>query len=550
MYGADAGVPGSRALALDGAPSLIDNPRQLALERSLQKTAKASPVVAGTSIGQNGGGAGEVRTLVARPRLNQTESRSKGGKRRIQPTLMSSSGDASVSPASPPPRWEGSGGVPGAGTVSDGFGSSNGNSHKRPRTGSGNSEQNEHWPSSRKQQHSSGIIGVRQQAPIVVRLRSAGLPSANSSSPLPLVSPPELMPRRGATGSLVRQISGGGAKGAFRSPSRLREATSPTGEDHRSGTVETGLRLGLEGGPDGWSEGGRGSGSGSGDGYDSGYNKVAVLECSALETEFRGLAARRYTLVTVTRGGREAWRDYVAGTVTSCCGNARIAAVGAEDGSVYVYDRSGARSAPPLVISPPVAYLECNESPPPPSRARGAASAFPGGDQLMAISGDGDVFVWNLLTMTLTTKSSLAPIFRSMSTPSIPQGGTRQTSASAPSPSPPGSPTSSPRSTGAAATAAAGGGGGGSGATGVKGGVSVARAGVTAEGMPLVMLASPGAFGGSLQAFALHGGMGTWVRVADGRCVCVRVSERFRSNAWVAFATCSLWGQFVALFLL
>lgn len=49
--------------------------------------------------------------------------------------------------------------------------------------------------------------------------------------------------------------------------------------------------------------------------------------------------------------------------------------------------------------------------------------------------------------------------------------------------------------------------------------MSVARAGVTAEGMPLVMLACPGAFGGSLQAFALHGGLGTWVRVADGRYV-------------------------------
>lgn len=45
----------------------------------------------------------------------------------------------------------------------------------------------------------------------------------------------------------------------------------------------------------------------------------------------------------------------------------------------------------------------------------------------------------------------------------------------------------------------------------------MARAGVTPEGMPLVMLACPGGFGGSLQAFTFHVGLGTWVRVADGR---------------------------------
>ena len=66
---------------------------------------------------------------------------------------------------------------------------------------------------------------------------------------------------------------------------------------------------------------------------------MLVMECSALDEDFRGLPARRYTVVTVSRGGREVWRDYVAGVATACCGNARVAAVGAEDGSVYLYDR-------------------------------------------------------------------------------------------------------------------------------------------------------------------------------------------------------------------
>lgn len=536
VYGADAGVLGSKAL--DTAPSLIDNPRQLALERSLQQEAKtASSVtmgrtaaVAATTKGINGTGQ-QVRTLVPRPRPIQTESRSKGGKRRIQPTLLTSNGEnSSPSPsvplwaAPPPPRWEGTDGVPGTGTVSEGFGSSNG-SHKRPRTGSGGGvgaassgssssssggQSGQHSSTRNSQQHSTHAVGVRQQPPVVVRLRSAGLLSSSSSLPLPLVSPPELMPRRGATGSLVRQISGGGSdSGAFRSPSRLREASSFGGEDHCSGMGEVGSGMGFGGGSDRRSAGIRRSGGGDKPG---GANKIAVLECSALDSEFRGLPARRYTMVTVTRGGQEAWRDYVAGMVTSCCGNARIAAVGAEDGSVYVYDRSGARSSPPLVISPPVAYLECNESPPPAATAN-PLSAAATGDQLMAISGDGDVFVWNLSSMTLTSKSSLGPIFRSMSTssPASSQGATRKSSAAGPSPSSPGSPSSSRQANASSATASGGGGG--------KGGVSVARAGVTAEGMPLVMLACPGAFGGSLQAFALHGGLGTWVRVADGRYV-------------------------------
>ena len=167
----------------------------------------------------------------------------------------------------------------------------------------------------------------------------------------------------------------------------------------------------------------------------------------------------------------------------------------------------------------------------------------------MAISGDGDVFVWNLGTMTLTAKSSLSPLFRSVTSSGVPPRLNTPSSASASAGAGAGGGTGTPTSPNGGLTAGrggggagggSGGGGGGGGGTGGGGGgggsgggdvsgksvsgVSVSRAGVTAEGMPLVMLACSGAFGGSLQAFALHQGLGTWVRVADGRWVWCRIN--------------------------
>lgn len=343
IYGKDAGVPSNVSLALDGAPSLIDNPRQLALEKARreEKQKRAAAIAAAeTNAPTRGGGGGGVPqegrmygqgTPAARPL--QVESRGKGGKRRIQPMLVSNNGGGAPS-ATPlvltapaaltlegrEPRWERTGGVPGVGTVSEGFGSeatavsagaSPRSGHKRPRIGGGLSGGGGGSGSGGHSRHHA--IGGRPREGTVVRLRAGGA--------VPVVSPPELMPRRGASGSLVRQIAGSGREGeggdAFRPSTRLREAANAS----------------RGGGGVGFAEDGRGKQAGSG---------AAVMECSALDEEFRGLPARRYTLVTVTRGGREVWRDYVAGMATACCGNARVAAVGAEDGSVYVYDRCGA----------------------------------------------------------------------------------------------------------------------------------------------------------------------------------------------------------------
>lgn len=175
--------------------------------------------------------------------------------------------------------------------------------------------------------------------------------------------------------------------------------------------------------------------------------------------------------------------------------------------------RHGVRSAPPMVIVPPVAYLECSDPPTtPPKRKTGAgtpAEASSCGDCLMAISGEGDVFVWNLERMVLVAKSSLHPLYRSLA-----PGAAHQRSS-------PAGTTANATPRGGVSTPGSGDGAHPGNVTGAGGKssavVSVARAGVTAEGMPLVMLACPGAFGGSLQAFALHQGMGTWVRVSDGR---------------------------------
>lgn len=183
--------------------------------------------------------------------------------------------------------------------------------------------------------------------------------------------------------------------------------------------------------------------------------------------------------------------------------------------STTAIDRNGVRSAPPLVISPPVAYLECSDQRPPPQRQpqppAAAATAAQPGEHLMAISGDGDVTVWNLSSMTLVVKASLNPLFRSVSSGGPPLRSSTAGAGAAPASSgSPGSPgASSPRADGASSSGAS--------AASAKKGVSVARAGVTPEGMPLVMLACQGAFGGSLQAFTFHVGLGTWVRVADGR---------------------------------
>lgn len=318
------------ALALDGAPALVDNPRQLALERSRKEEKKLAAAAEGKGGGAAGvappsaGGSRGQGALTARPL--QVESRGKSGKRRIQPMLLSNGGSApSTGPlvlTAPPtrpagvpgPRWEGRGGAGGVGTVSEGFGAeevaggipSPRSGHKRPRIGGGGGGGGACGAVSGGH-HRHHAVGVRSREGAVVRLRAG--------SAMPVVSPPDLMPRRGASGSLVRRIGGGdGGRGgdAFRPPPRIRDLSlSSGGIDVRVPDTET-----------------RGAGEG-----------VAVMECSALDEEFRGLPARRYTLVTVTRGGGEAWRDYVAGAVTACCGNARVAAVGAEDGSVYVYDR-------------------------------------------------------------------------------------------------------------------------------------------------------------------------------------------------------------------
>ena len=319
IYGTD---PIDVSLALEGAPSLVDNPRQLALERERKEQQKKQTAQRGVGVAAAPrSGAGRMIPPPPGPgpsaaRHLQIESRGKSGKRRIQPMLMSSGGGGAapqaltVAATTPAP-------MAGA-TVSEGFGyapnaaaaatDSPRSGSKRPRAGGGGG-----GGGSGSGQHA--VVGTRSLDGTVVRLKSA--------RGMPVVSPPELMPRKSATGSLVRQItSANGESGdAFRASPRVRKAPATAASMGDDGGLGVGLGLG---------HGGNGGGGGVG---------AAVMECSALEEDFQGLPARRYTLVTVSRGGREVWRDYVAGMATACCGNDRIAAVGAEDGSVYIYDR-------------------------------------------------------------------------------------------------------------------------------------------------------------------------------------------------------------------
>lgn len=309
IYGKDATKV---ALALDGAPSLVDNPRQLALERARKEQQKKQAAAASQAnrVGIAASQAGAMPPPgppATRPQ--QIESRGKSGKRRIQPMLLAEGGPQALTV--PPPRGF---------SASEGFGSaaravsamdSPRSGAKRPRTGGGGGSGGGGRGDSQR------VVGTRPWDGTVVRLRNP--------RGMPMVSPPELMPRKSASGSLVRQISGRVGEGgdAFRASPRIRKPPAGGGGEVASAGGRGGLGVGL-------------ALEGVGDGVAAG---VAVVECRALEEDFRGLPARRYTVVTVTKGGTEAWRDYVAGMATACCGNDRIVAVGVEDGSVYVYDR-------------------------------------------------------------------------------------------------------------------------------------------------------------------------------------------------------------------
>ncbi|KAG5188065.1 WD40-repeat-containing domain protein, partial [Tribonema minus] len=120
----------------------------------------------------------------------------------------------------------------------------------------------------------------------------------------------------------------------------------------------------------------------------------------------------------VTRGGgggaAAAWRDYVAGKVTACCGNTMLSAVGCTDGSVYLYDRAGVRAAVPFVLEGAVAHLECNESPSPQPPAPAQAPPPPRCDHLLAITSEGVVTAWNVTDMSRTVTGTLGAVLRTM----------------------------------------------------------------------------------------------------------------------------------------
>ncbi len=237
------------------------------------------------------------------------------------------------------------------------------------------------------------------------------------------------------------------------------------------------------------------------DGTDDSSSRKLILECKHINvgnnTQGGGTYANVYSKVLLSSGTEILWRDFVAGKTSCCCGNLIMSAVGTTDGSVYVYDRVGIRRAPALVVGAGAAHLECSqirENILGEGKAE-TVKAEDGAEQpnfLMCISTDGIVQVWNMSSLTLHVRGSLAPLISSLKgqPPKTEMNTTTTTMKDVTHP-----PSSATKDIMA----------------------KVIRSGLAPDGSPVVIMGCQGAFGGSLQAFVLHHGLSTWVRLADGR---------------------------------
>ncbi len=235
--------------------------------------------------------------------------------------------------------------------------------------------------------------------------------------------------------------------------------------------------------------------------YDTGNSchsssRKLILECRHFSVgHVQGISTSVYSRITLSNGGKRVWRDFVAGKTSCCCGNARMSAVGTTDGSVYVYDRVGIRRAPAIVVGAGAAHLECSQV-----VGDEAETVENGAEQqpifVMCISTDGIVQVWNMTNLKLHVRGSLASLILSLR--AQPKMKTTTTT-----------PTNDKTMTTTSSSAAT--------TTTDVAVVKVVRSGLTPDGSPVVIMGCQGAFGGSLQAFVLHHGLSTWVRVADGR---------------------------------
>ncbi|CAM9333134.1 unnamed protein product [Chrysoparadoxa australica] len=417
--------------------ALVDNPAQLMREQQQQQqqrlgASNGTVAGAGTSATASGPNPGLRAPVV------QVESRSRAGKKRVRPVLVSgsggnedqvlaaSSGTGLSQPASPLSAAFHQGRRAGAeATTSAATSTSAG-------TGASASGSN------------GGANGLKRSSPhgqgqglvqSVVRVQARVEP--------PFVSPKSFMPRgKDQAGGLTRLI--------VPATEALAQASNPLGWTPTS-------------------------------------SDAVMLECKAARPDLAGLPARKYTQVRVTKEGVCLWQDHVAGAVTACCGNKEIVAVGTEDGSLYLYDNKGFRTTPAVVVGASVAQLECA------SISDGSASSA--NNYVMALTADGEVRAWDFSAMKLVVRSSLAEVYQSL----IPAASGGKSSSSQ------------------ANGHSAGGGGGGSGQVPAACNARIVRCGLTPEGSPLILVACKGAQGGSMQAFMLHQGMGSWLRVADAR---------------------------------
>ncbi|KAG2438957.1 hypothetical protein HYH02_010749 [Chlamydomonas schloesseri] len=150
-------------------------------------------------------------------------------------------------------------------------------------------------------------------------------------------------------------------------------------------------------------------------------------------------------------GGQRRWTDVVQGAVVALAGSSRLAAAATGNGDLMVYSPAGRRLFPPIRLGWPASFL----------------TVAPGSSLLLALLTDGSLKLWDFGAGECLLESSVAPLL-------LPAGtGVSGMAAAAQQPT-----------------------------------LKVTAVRITAAGAPLVVLSNA-------HAYVHHGGLRTWVRVAD-----------------------------------
>ncbi|KAG2443703.1 hypothetical protein HXX76_002051 [Chlamydomonas incerta] len=197
------------------------------------------------------------------------------------------------------------------------------------------------------------------------------------------------------------------------------------------------------------------------------------VELQALNTA-RDARGRPAGELLCLEGGQRRWGDSVQGAVVALAGSNRLAAAATSNGDLMVYSAAGRRLFPPIRLGWPASFL----------------TAAPGSSLLLALLTDGSLKLWDFGAGECLLESSVAPLL-------LPPGA------------------GVPGLAGAAAAGA------------LPPALKVTAVRITASGAPLVVLSNA-------HAYVHHGGLRTWVRVAD---------DAFPASAFTTNLTSSATGE-------